>query len=211
MRAHAAVREPELHKRCVSFAYTNQSMEKPVFVLHDGPPFANGSLHMGHFLNKILKDITNRYQMMRGKRISYVPGWDCHGLPIEHKALTLLQLNANELSPLQVRAVSRQLARKAVKDQQQDFKRWGVLADWSGAENSVYLTMSPNYEVKQYDVLKTMIRDGLIYRGFKPVYWSPSSRTALAEAELEYQDLMLPLSSFASPPWGRIQVKRQQK
>ncbi|UIZ25975.1 hypothetical protein KXD40_006537 [Peronospora effusa] len=188
MRANAAVRELELHKRCVSFAYTNQSIEKPLFILHDGPPFANGALHMGHFLNKILKDIINRYQMMRGKRICYVPGWDCHGLPIEHKALTLLQLNANELSPLQVRAVSRQLAQKAVKNQQEDFKRWGVLADWSGAQDSVYLTMNRKYEVKQYDVLKTMVRDGLIFRGFKPVYWSPSSRTALAEAELEYQD-----------------------
>ncbi|CAI5747275.1 unnamed protein product [Peronospora destructor] len=168
MRANAAVREPELHKRCVSFAYRNQPIENPLFVLHDGPPFANGTLHMGHFLNKILKDIINRYQMMRGKRICYVPGWDCHGLPIEHKALTLLQLNANELSPLQVRAVSRQLARKAVKDQQEDFKRWGVLADWSGAEDSVYLTMSPKYEVKQYDVLKTMVRDGLIFEDLNP-------------------------------------------
>ncbi|CAH0518779.1 unnamed protein product [Peronospora belbahrii] len=126
--------------------------------------------------------------MMRGKRIHYIPGWDCHGLPIEHKALSLLELNAKELSPIQVRALSRQLAQKAVKEQQKDFERWGILADWSGTQDSVYLTMTPNYETRQYDVLKTMVRDKLIFRGFKPVYWSPSSRTALAEAELEYQD-----------------------
>ncbi|KAF4318160.1 hypothetical protein BBO99_00007573 [Phytophthora kernoviae] len=151
MRANAAVREPQLHARCVSLAYQSQTettkTPKPLFVLHDGPPFANGSLHMGHFLNKVLKDMINRYQLLRGREVRYVPGWDCHGLPIEHKALTQLQLQATGLSPAQVRALSRQLARKAVKEQQKDFER-----------------------------------------GFKPVYWSPSSRTALAEAELEYQD-----------------------
>ncbi|KAG3026796.1 Isoleucine--tRNA ligase [Phytophthora cactorum] len=190
MRANAAVREPQLHARCVSVAYSEQAEDasRPLFVLHDGPPFANGSLHMGHFLNKTLKDIINRYQLLRGRRVRYVPGWDCHGLPIEHKALTMLQLSADELSPAQVRALSRQLAREAVQEQQKDFERWGVLADWSGAKDSVYQTMSPSYEARQYDVLKKMVHDGLIFRGFKPVYWSPSSRTALAEAELEYQD-----------------------
>ncbi|KAK1929097.1 Isoleucine--tRNA ligase [Phytophthora citrophthora] len=190
MRANAAAREPQLHARCVSAAYAEQVQDasRPLFVLHDGPPFANGSLHMGHFLNKTLKDIINRYQLLRGRRVQYVPGWDCHGLPIEHKALSLLKLEANELSPAQVRALSRQLARKAVQEQQKDFARWGVLADWSGAEDSVYLTMNPSYEARQYDILKKMVHDGLIFRGFKPVYWSPSSRTALAEAELEYQD-----------------------
>ncbi|KAG7399391.1 Isoleucine--tRNA ligase, mitochondrial [Phytophthora boehmeriae] len=192
MRANAVVREPQLHARCVSLAYESQAKSsdkpKPLFVLHDGPPFANGSLHMGHFLNKVLKDMINRYQMLRGREVRYVPGWDCHGLPIEHKALTQLQLQATGLSPAQVRALSRQLARKAVQEQQKDFERWGVLADWSGQPGSVYLTMSPSYEASQYDVLKKMVHDGLIFRGFKPVYWSPSSRTALAEAELEYQD-----------------------
>ncbi|EEY52918.1 isoleucyl-tRNA synthetase, putative, partial [Phytophthora infestans T30-4] len=103
MRANAAVREPQLHARCVSAAYAEQAEDttRPLFVLHDGPPFANGSLHMGHFLNKTLKDIINRYQLLRGRRVQYVPGWDCHGLPIEHKALTMLQLSADELSPAQ--------------------------------------------------------------------------------------------------------------
>ncbi|CAI5732104.1 unnamed protein product [Hyaloperonospora brassicae] len=188
MRANAAVREPQLHARCVSLAYANQSAARPLFVLHDGPPFANGSLHMGHFLNKVLKDMINRYQLLRGKRVRFVPGWDCHGLPIEHKALQQLRVGATELSPGQVRALSRQLARQAIHEQQKEFERWGVLADWSGAQGSVYVTMEASYEVRQYDVLKKMVQDGLIYRGFKPVHWSPSSRTALAEAELEYQD-----------------------
>lgn len=101
MRANAAAREPQLHARCVSAAYAEQAADesRPLFVLHDGPPFANGSLHMGHFLNKTLKDVINRYQLLRGRRVRYVPGWDCHGLPIEHKALTLLQLEAMTCRP----------------------------------------------------------------------------------------------------------------
>ncbi|TDH71990.1 hypothetical protein CCR75_002438 [Bremia lactucae] len=204
MRANAAVREPQLHARCVSAAYAAQAADtaRPLFVLHDGPPFANGSLHMGHFLNKTLKDIINRYQVLRGRRVCYVPGWDCHGLPIEHKALALLQLEANELSSAQVRALSRQLARQAVQDQRKDFARWGVMADWSGDHGSVYLTMSPSYEASQYDVLKKMVLDGLIFRGFKPVYWSPSSRTALAEAELEYHDNHVSQAVYVAFPFA---------
>ncbi|GMF55940.1 unnamed protein product [Phytophthora fragariaefolia] len=167
---------------------------------------------MGHFLNKTLKDVINRYQLLRGRRVRYVPGWDCHGLPIEHKALTQLQLEARDLAPAQVRALSRQLAREAVREQRADFERWGVLADWA----DVYVTMAPAYEARQYDVLRRMVRDGLVFRGFKPVYWSPSSRTALAEAELEYQDdhvsqaayvnfrLRASLGSNASPEAARV-------
>lgn len=127
---------------------------------------------------------------MRGHRIQYVPGWDCHGLPIEIKALAQLQSDSAraELSPSQVRKLSRELARSAIAEQKQDFERWGVLADWSGSPGAHYETMAPAYEAKQYDVLKRMVADGLIFRGFKPVYWSPSSQTALAESELEYQD-----------------------
>ncbi|CEG40940.1 isoleucine-trna ligase [Plasmopara halstedii] len=206
MRANAAVREPQLHARCVTAAYREQAADstRPLFVLHDGPPFANGSLHMGHFLNKTLKDIINRYQVLRGRRVVYVPGWDCHGLPIEHKALTLLQLEANDLTPVQIRALSRQLARQAVQEQQKDFERWGVLADWSGDPDSIYLTMNPSYEAKQYDVLKKMVVDKLIFRGFKPVYWSPSSRTALAEAELEYQDDHVSKAAYIQFPFASI-------
>lgn len=189
MRANAVRREPELHARCVTHVYAaqrNDRADRDVFVLHDGPPFANGQLHMGHFLNKVLKDVMNRYKLLRGFRIDYVPGWDCHGLPIEVKALGRLQQSQDldKLSPSEVRRLSRELAQAAVADQKNDYLRWGVLADW----DDVYLTMAPEYEAKQYDVLKRMVHDGLIFRGFKPVYWSPSSRTALAESELEYQD-----------------------
>lgn len=131
-----------------------------------------------------------RYKLMRGHRIQYVPGWDCHGLPIEIKALEKLKSDSdrNDLTPSQVRKLSRELAHGAIQDQKQDFERWGVLADWSGTPGSYYITMDPAYEAKQYNVLKKMVADGLIFRGFKPVYWSPSSMTALAESELEYQD-----------------------
>uniref|UniRef100_K3XAI7 isoleucine--tRNA ligase n=1 Tax=Globisporangium ultimum (strain ATCC 200006 / CBS 805.95 / DAOM BR144) TaxID=431595 RepID=K3XAI7_GLOUD len=193
MRANAVVRERELHARCVTQVYEAQTQlrqDADVFVLHDGPPFANGSLHMGHFMNKVIKDIINRYKLMRGHRIQYVPGWDCHGLPIEIKALEKLKSDTDrsDLTPSQVRKLSRELALGAVQDQKQDFERWGVLADWSGKPGSYYVTMDPAYEAKQYNVLKKMVADGLIFRGFKPVYWSPSSQTALAESELEYQD-----------------------
>ncbi|GAB9476245.1 Isoleucine-trna ligase [Globisporangium polare] len=195
MRANAVVREPELHARCVTHVYEAQRAAAATngaepFVLHDGPPFANGSLHMGHLMNKVLKDIINRYKLMRGHSIQYVPGWDCHGLPIEIKALAQLKSDSDraELSPSQVRKLSRELARGAIAEQKRDFERWGVLADWSGAPGSHYETMDPRYEAKQYDVLKKMVAEGLIFRGFKPVYWSPSSQTALAESELEYQD-----------------------
>jgi isoleucyl-tRNA synthetase len=197
MRANAAAREPQLHARVVTDVYAAQMATRLAagrarFVLHDGPPFANGQLHMGHFLNKVLKDTINRYKLLRGFAIDYVPGWDCHGLPIEVKALGQLQQAAGDqldrLSASEVRRLSRALARGAIEDQQRDFQRWGVLADWSGAEGAIYQTMAPEYEARQYDVLKKMVHDGLIFRGFKPVYWSPSSRTALAEAELEYQD-----------------------
>ncbi|POM58238.1 Isoleucine-tRNA ligase [Phytophthora palmivora] len=213
MRANAAMREPQLRTRCVSVAYAEQVEDttRPLFLLHDGPPFANGSLHMGHFLNKTLKDVINRYQLLRGRRVRYVPGWDCHGLPIEHKALTLLQLEATGLSPAQVRALSRQLARKAVEEQKKDFERWAVLADWSGAEDSVYLTMNPNYEARQYDVLKKMVHDGLIFRGFKPVYWSPSSRTALAEAELEYQDNHVSQAAYVKFQFSAMGSNKKEK
>lgn len=204
MRANAAAREPQLHARCVALVVDAQKARRqagrPRFELHDGPPFANGELHMGHLLNKVLKDAVNRYKVLRGFAVAYVPGWDCHGLPIEVKALGRLQQEAGDqldrLSASEVRRLSRELARAAVADQMSDFKRWGVLADW----DDVYLTMAPEYEARQYDVLKKMVSDGLVFRGFKPVYWSPSSRTALAEAELEYQDNHVSLAAYISFP-----------
>lgn len=218
MRANAAAREPQLHARVVTQVYEAQRAlrrDRARFVLHDGPPFANGQLHMGHFLNKVLKDTINRYKLLRGFAIDYVPGWDCHGLPIEVKALGQLQQEAGNqlgrLSASEVRRLSRALARGAIADQQRDFQRWGVLADWSGADGAIYETMAPEYEARQYDVLKKMVHDGLIFRGFKPVYWSPSSRTALAEAELEYQDDHVSHAAYIAFPLLEIANEQAQR
>ncbi|OQR91430.1 isoleucyl-tRNA synthetase [Achlya hypogyna] len=192
MRANATVREPQLHARCVTELYATQRLTRadaPTYVLHDGPPFANGSLHTGHFLNRVLKDMLNRYKLLRGYQIDYIPGWDCHGLPIEIKALERLKdTNRDQMDPAEIRRHSRELALEAIAGQKKDLQRWGVLADWSGAPGTAYHTMDPSYEVKQYDVFKQMVQDGLISQGYKPVYWSPSSGTALAESELEYSD-----------------------
>ncbi len=152
------------------------------FVLHDGPPYANGKPHMGHVLNKVLKDIINRYKLMRGYRVHYRPGWDCHGLPIELKACK--ESDFLEASPQEIRQKAAEFAQKTIKLQKKDFQRWGCMGDWG----SPYLTMDPAYEADQVRVFYQMYQRGCIYRGFKPVYWSPSSGTALAEAELEYQD-----------------------
>ncbi|ETV79544.1 isoleucine-tRNA ligase, variant 1 [Aphanomyces astaci] len=204
MRANATVREPQLHARTVTELYATQEKQRkgvaPTFFLHDGPPFANGSLHTGHFLNRVLKDIINRYKLQRGYHVHYVPGWDCHGLPIEIKALEKLKLPRDKLDPIDIRKHSRALALDAVESQKKDLMRWGVLADWSGGKGTRYLTMDPDYEVRQYDVFKSMVKDGLIVQGYKPVYWSPSSGTALAESELEYQDDHVSSSAYVRFP-----------
>ncbi|XP_061163339.1 isoleucine--tRNA ligase, mitochondrial-like [Saccostrea echinata] len=151
------------------------------FVLHDGPPYANGRLHVGHAINKVLKDIINRYYLLRGYKIHYVPGWDCHGLPIELKALT--KNRKQKMTDVSIRAVSKTFAEDSLQVQKEGFQDYGVMADWEG---QYYTTMDPQYEAKQLDVFYRMFEKGLVYQGYMPVYWSPSSRTALAEAELEY-------------------------
>ncbi|CAA2996733.1 isoleucine--tRNA ligase, chloroplastic mitochondrial [Olea europaea subsp. europaea] len=164
------------------------------FVLHDGPPYANGDLHMGHALNKILKDIINRYKLLQNYQVHYVPGWDCHGLPIELKVLQSLDQDARkELTPLKLRAKAAKFAKATVKTQMAAFKRYGVWADWEHP----YLTLDPEYEAAQIEVFGQMALQGCIYRGRKPVHWSPSSRTALAEAELEYPEDHVSKSVYA--------------
>ncbi len=188
MRANAAVREPELQK----FWQENQIYEKlsqsnpeEVFVLHDGPPYANGNLHMGHALNKILKDIINKYKLLRGYKVRYVPGWDCHGLPIELKVLQNMKSKERQaLTPIKLRRQARDFAVKTMESQRESFKRYGIWGEW---ENP-YLTLNPRYEAAQIGVFGQMVLKGYIYRGLKPVHWSPSSLTALAEAELEYPE-----------------------
>ncbi|XP_022332728.2 isoleucine--tRNA ligase, mitochondrial-like [Crassostrea virginica] len=172
-----------LQKSELSSLYKWQQHEdrQKQFVLHDGPPYANGKLHVGHAINKVLKDIINRFHLLQGYNIHYVPGWDCHGLPIELKALT--KNKKEKLSDQAVRALSKAFAEDSMHVQKESFQDYGVMADWGG---QVYRTMDPQYEVKQLDVFYTMYEKDLIYQGFMPVYWSPSSKTALAEAELEY-------------------------
>jgi isoleucyl-tRNA synthetase len=153
-------------------------------VLHDGPPYANGQLHIGHALNKILKDVICRVKVQEGQRVVYVPGWDCHGLPIEIKALEKQRENGElTLDAVGVRKVARELAARTVEEQKRGFKEWAVMADWERA----WKTMDKGFEIRQLRVFQEMAKKGLIFRRYKPVYWSPSSRTALAEAELEYK------------------------
>ncbi len=188
MRANAIQREPEIQrfwaKNGIDFKLGLANNGSP-FTLHDGPPYANGPLHMGHALNKVLKDIINKYQLMLGHKVHFVPGWDCHGLPIELKVLQSIDNEERKrLSPLKLRKKASVYARKQVKNQMEGFRRWGIWGDW---ENS-YLTLQHSYEAAQVNVFGQMALAGHIYRGLKPVHWSPSSKTALAEAELEYPD-----------------------
>nr|XP_032803688.1 isoleucine--tRNA ligase, mitochondrial isoform X1 [Petromyzon marinus] len=165
------------------YDWQKERKSKKEFCLHDGPPYANGDPHVGHVLNKVLKDITNRYYVMRGYKVHFVPGWDCHGLPIELKALTESEVNDKTLSPLDIRKKAREFAEKAIEKQRASFIRWGIMANW---KDDCYSTFSKEYEAEQLKVFYNMHEKGFIYQDYKPVFWSPSTRTALAEAELEY-------------------------
>ncbi|MDX2241875.1 MAG: isoleucine--tRNA ligase [Leptolyngbyaceae cyanobacterium bins.302] len=188
MRANAVKREPEIQQFWAeNQIYDRLSQTNPgeIFVLHDGPPYANGSLHTGHAMNKVLKDIINKYQLLQGRKVRYVPGWDCHGLPIELKVLQGMKpAERQELTPVKLRQKARDFALKTVDEQRESFKRYGVWGDWEHP----YLTLQPEYEAAQIGVFGQMVLKGYIYRGRKPVHWSPSSKTALAEAELEYPE-----------------------
>ncbi|MBN3898558.1 MAG: isoleucine--tRNA ligase [Nostoc sp. NOS(2021)] len=200
MRANAIKREPEIQKFWEdNKIYDRLSENNPgeLFILHDGPPYANGSLHIGHALNKILKDIINRYQLLQGRKVRYVPGWDCHGLPIELKVLqNMKSAERQNLTPLQLRQKAKEFALAVVEDQRQNFKRYGIWGDW----DNPYLTLKPEYEAAQIGVFGQMFLKGYIYRGLKPVHWSPSSKTALAEAELEYPEGHISRSIYAAFP-----------
>jgi isoleucyl-tRNA synthetase len=184
MKANLATREPELLKMWEETGLyrqiQNTRKESELFVLHDGPPFANGDVHMGTALNKILKDFVVKSQTMSGKRAPYVPGWDCHGLPIEYKVVK----ESRGLSPLEVRKKSEAFARKYVDIQREQFKRLGVLGDWGHP----YLTMDPKYEAEILRAFAVFVEKDLVYQSLKPVFWSTGAQTALAEAEVEYQE-----------------------
>ncbi|WP_206815210.1 isoleucine--tRNA ligase [Chroococcus sp. FPU101] len=200
MRANAAKREPEIQqfwKENQIYEKLSQNNPNELFILHDGPPYANGAVHMGHALNKILKDIINKYKLLQGYKVRYVPGWDCHGLPIELKVLQSMKKEEREgLTPLKLRHRARDFALQTQKVQGEAFKRFGVWGDW----DHPYLTMSPEYEAAQIGVFGQMVLKGYIYRGLKPVHWSPSSQTALAEAELEYPEGHTSRSVYAAFP-----------
>ena len=188
MRANSVYREPEIqefwsnNKIDLELGSSNSGIN---FTLHDGPPYANGSLHMGHALNKVLKDIINKYKTLKGFKVHFVPGWDCHGLPIELKVLQNLKSHERKnLDSLGLRKKANDYAQIQINNQLEGFKRWGIWGDW----NNPYLTLKKGYEASQIGVFGKMFLNGYIYRGLKPVHWSPSSRTALAEAELEYPE-----------------------
>jgi isoleucyl-tRNA synthetase len=189
MRAGLPQREPamleEWEKKRVYQKLMEKNKGKPLWVLHDGPPYANGDIHIGTAMNKIIKDIIVRFHNMAGYNAPYVPGWDTHGLPIELKARAMAGVeNAANMSPSELRKICRDYALKYVDIQREQFKRLGVLGEW----DNPYLTLSPEFEARQIEVFGEMAMKGYIYKGLKPVYWCPDCETALAEAEVEYQE-----------------------
>jgi isoleucyl-tRNA synthetase len=218
MRANAPQREPRILQACISGAYEELQRAREdaptAFVLHDGPPYANGPLHLGHVLNKTLKDIAVRWAACQGQAVNFIPGWDCHGLPIELAALSAAGKAAahgskepaagsaassspasgrSSRSAVDIRRLARAHAELTIERQSRDFQRLGVLADW----NAPYVTMSPSYEAAQIRLFGRLVEQGMIYRQYKPVHWSPTTRTALAEAELEYEDYTSPSAYVA--------------
>jgi isoleucyl-tRNA synthetase len=191
MRGNLPKREPDTQSKWEEMDIYQKVQERtndrPLFVLHDGPPYANGNIHMGHALNKILKDFIVRYKSMSGFHAPYVPGWDTHGLPIE-QALTNKGVKRKEMTIAEFRKLCEEYAYEQVDNQRTQFKQLGVRGDW----DNPYITLKPEYEAQQIKVFGDMAKKGYIYKGKKPVYWSPSSESALAEAEIEYQDKRSP-------------------
>ena len=188
MRAGLPQREPEMLKRWEEQDIYNLMLKKnegkPLFSLHDGPPFSNGSIHMGHALNKALKDFITRSYAMRGYYTPYIPGWDNHGMPIESAIIKEQKLNRKAMSVADFRSACHAYADKYIDIQMEGFKRMGVIADWEHP----YKTMNPGFEAEEVKVFGEMYKKGYIYKGLKPVYWCAHDETALAEAEIEYQD-----------------------
>lgn len=187
MRGNLPNKEPNFLKRWEEMDLYRKVLEKnagkPTYVLHDGPPYANGNIHIGHALNKILKDFIVKYKNMNGFVSNYVPGWDTHGLPIE-QVLVNNGVDRKSMPATKFRNKCKDYALKQVDKQREDFKKLGVIGDW----DNPYLTLDPKFEAEQIRVFGKMVDKGYIYKGLKPIYWSPSSESALAEAEIEYRD-----------------------
>ena len=192
MKAKLSQMEPEIIKkweRMNLYQKIQRKREKgPSFVLHDGPPYANGSIHLGTALNKIIKDFIVRTKTMQGYRSPYLPGWDCHGLPIEIKVDQLLGKRKRELSIIEIREECKKYALKYIGIQKEQFKRLGVFGEWE----KPYLTMNPEYEGEVIRYLAAFFASGNVYKGKRPVHWCPQCQTALAEAEIEYEDRKSP-------------------
>ena len=188
MRAGLPKREPDMLRHWEELDIYNEHMKKseglPLFNLHDGPPFSNGDIHMGHALNKSIKDFINRSYMMRGYHVPYIPGWDNHGMPIESAIIKEQKLNHKAMSVADFRSACEAYANKYVDRQREGFKRLGVIGDWEHP----YTTMNKGFESDEVRIFGKMYRNGHIYKGLKPVYWCAHDETALAEAEIEYQD-----------------------
>jgi isoleucyl-tRNA synthetase len=188
MKANLPKREPEILKHWdeidIHARLIEARKDAPLWVLHDGPPYANGRVHLGTALNKILKDFIVRSRSMLGFRAPFVPGWDCHGMPIEHQVSHDLGPRARTIAKLELRRLCRRYAEKWIDIQRDDFRRLGVIGDWSHP----YLTFAPEYDAAEVGVLRRFVEDGYVYRGLRPVHWCFDCRTALAEAEVEYRE-----------------------
>ena len=182
------INEPKIIAKWESDKIYQRLLEKnknnPGFTLPDGPPYANGSIHIGHALNKSLKDFVIKYKAMKGHFAPFVPGWDCHGLPIEHKVMKDLADKKLVKTDQEILALCRAEAAKWVDHQREQFKRLGVMADWQNP----YLTMSKEYEAEEIREFARAFKRGVIYQGVKPGYWNWTLKTALADAEVEYHD-----------------------
>src|SRR5437660_48993 len=197
MKADLAQREPGMVKawdeRGIYAKLRAAARGRPRFVLHDGPPYANGAIHIGHAVNKILKDIVVKSRSLDGFDSPYIPGWDCHGLPIELQVEKKHGRPGQKLDAQAFRAACRAYAHEQIDLQRADFKRLGVLGDW----DRPYLTMSPRYEAQQLRAFGRIIRNGHLYKGVKPVHWCLDCRSALAEAEVEYEEKTSPAIDVA--------------
>ncbi|SDW04774.1 Isoleucyl-tRNA synthetase [Marininema mesophilum] len=192
MRGNLPNREPEMQawwdRTDVYGQVAKKRAGQPKFILHDGPPYANGDIHIGHALNKVLKDFIVRYKSLQGFDAPYVPGWDTHGLPIEQAVTSKKKVNRKKMDPVEFRKICEDYALSFVEKQKAQFKRLGVRGDW----DHPYITLKPEYEASQIRVFGEMAKRGYVYRSYRCIYWSPSSESALADAEIEYQDKRSP-------------------
>ncbi|MDG2169846.1 MAG: class I tRNA ligase family protein, partial [Opitutales bacterium] len=209
MRANLVQREPERIKHWEKEGLYEKIQEKnadnPSFILHDGPPFTSGDVHIGTALNKCLKESIIRYKSMKGFRAPYIPGWDCHGLPIEQRVTREMREQGKDLPSSEIRNACSEFSLRFMDIQREQFVRLGILADWE----QEYRTLDPEYEADILRTFSSFIDKGLVYRSKKPVYWSIPYKTALAEAEIEYKDHVSPSIwvKFKLPETGALAIE----